>query len=128
MTGRGYAWSSTYLAAKTIHPKLLAFESLIYVILCNIGYLGLLIWIIFSIKYLKFIKPIKNEPKKMALLTLFVVYISYSCITGEYNYMKYFMIFFVVILANFNNNLSNNKYETKNHRTLSSPISSIQGE
>lgn len=31
---------------------------------------------------------------------LMVFYISYSCITGEYGYMKYFLIFYILMLCN----------------------------
>ena len=125
LTGKGYAWSSNYMATKSTHPKLLAFESLLYVVLCNTGYLGLIIWILFSIKCVKFISGIKNRHESLALLALFVTYISYSCITGEYNYMKYFMIFYILILGYFEKNQSKKLYETKNYSTLFTPISSI---
>lgn len=100
-TGKGYGWTTDYMEKYSSHPVLLSFESLVYVVLCNTGAFGILIWGIFSLMFLKYVFSIINKKKQIAIFMLFLLYISYSCITGEYGYMKYFMIFYVVTLASF---------------------------
>ncbi|GAE86262.1 hypothetical protein GGR06_004061 [Bacteroides reticulotermitis] len=97
--GKGYAWSYEYMSRFVVHPKLLCFESLLFVVLCNTGVLGVIVWGIFGILYLKSITNVRDKAKQMLLLSLFIFYIAFSCITGEYNYMKYFMLFYVFALG-----------------------------
>lgn len=132
LCGLGYGWTGYYQSLKGDHPVCLAFESLIFMIICNQGILGFIIWAILIVKYLKVNK--KYVSKDIPVVSsLIVFYICYSCITGEYGYMINFLIFYTLILGENtiekSENLNrNNKYETKNHRALSSSISSISGE
>lgn len=125
--GLGYGWTDYYLNKNESHPICLAFESLLYVIICNSGILGIILWIYMIIKYF-----ITNKNMKLIELpivnALMVFYISYSVITGEYGYMKYFLIFYAVFLGeafeyNKTNIKENGKKNTSNSN-VPSPISS----
>lgn len=97
--GLGYGWTGYYQSLKGDHPVCLAFESLIYVIICNSGIFGFFLWTYMVVKYLKINRRMKlNENVLFECLMMF--YISYSCITGEYGYMKTFLIFYILMLCN----------------------------
>lgn len=98
-TGKGYGWVAYYMKTKGDHPVILAFESLIYVVLCNNGYLGVLIWIIFVIGLFKMKWP--NKELRVFVPTLFITYIGYSCITGEYGYLRFTLIIYVMMLIHY---------------------------
>lgn len=107
--GKGFGWTGYYRENFGDHPVILAFESLIFVILCNNGILGFFIWglLIYLI--------IKNNHKAkltdpIIADTILVFYISYSCITGEYGYMQYYLLFYVCL---FFEDLSNKKKNAK---------------
>lgn len=106
--GKGYAWVSWYKANFGDHPVMLAFESLIYVVLCNSGFIGLCIWAVFLIKLFKNTTQITgNKEIIIYSVTLMAYYLAYSVITGEYGYMKYLILFYIFILLEdktFNNN------------------------
>lgn len=97
--GLGYGWTMYYLGLNGSHPVCLSFESLIYVIICNFGLFGFVIWAYLIFKYL-----ITNRKMRLRDNVLFdclmVFYISFSCITGEYGYMKLFLIFYILMLCN----------------------------
>ena len=95
--GNGYAWTTFYRENMGLHPTMLAFESLLIVVLCNSGFVGLIVWIIMLFIYYRLIRNKLDSYKFHLLLTLLVLYITYSLITGEYGYLKYFMIFYVII-------------------------------
>ena len=97
--GLGYGWTGYYQSLKGDHPVCIAFESLIYVIICNSGIFGFFLWAYMVVKYLKINRRMKlNE--NVLFDCLMVYYLSYSCITGEYGYMKLFLIFYVLMLCN----------------------------
>ena len=97
--GLGYGWTGHYLSLKGVHPVCLCFESLIYVIICNFGLFGFVIWTFMVIKYMKVNRKMRlSEPVLFDCIMVF--YIIYSCITGEYGYMKLFLIFYVLMLCN----------------------------
>lgn len=97
--GLGYGWTGYYQSLKGYHPVCIAFESLIYVIICNSGIFGFFLWAYMVVKYLKINRRMKlNE--NVLFDCLMVYYLSYSCITGEYGYMKLFLIFYVLMLCN----------------------------
>lgn len=97
--GKGYAWNFYYQRLHGDHPVLLAFESLIFMVLCNSGFCGIVIWGIFV--FLLFRTAVRCCGREfMWIETLTVFYITYSCITGEYEYMKLFAIFYTIMLAN----------------------------
>ena len=102
--GRGYSWTSHYTSLHESHPVLLSFESLIFVVLCNTGYAGVIIWAVTLLIFLYQTSKYANKDKQVAALILFASYIAFSCITGEYGYMRYFMVFYVIILTMFEDN------------------------
>lgn len=127
--GKGYGWVTYYHQLKGDHPVILSFESLLFVVLCNYGFLGLLIWILVFIRVIKkcFKSNITKE-KSVMLVVLTATYLAYSLITGEYGYMKFYLIFFVLIFVDSTNGvltIKKKKNESKSYSVLSSPISSF---
>lgn len=94
LQGKGYDWSNVYLNLHQVHPKLLAFESLIYVVLCNTGIVGVCLWTRLIIKIKQYCNIIKNQDFSLFIISISVYYLAYSCITGEYGYMEYYLIYF----------------------------------
>ena len=98
--GNGYGWTDYYKENFGDHPVILAFESLIYVVLCNSGYIGIGIWVFFFVKlFFNTKKIISNSHIVVYVLTLFTYYLSYTVITGEYGYMKFAVLFYTLILV-----------------------------
>ena len=101
--GKGYDWVGYYKTNFGDHPVMLAFESLSYVVLCNSGFLGVVIWVVFLIRlYQSMKRNVKNKETLIMVLVLMAYYLAYSMITGEYGYMKYFMLFYTLILLEDN--------------------------
>lgn len=101
--GKGYDWVGYYETNFGDHPVMLAFESLSYVVLCNSGFLGVVIWVVFLIRlYQSMKRNVKNKETLIMVLVLMAYYLAYSMITGEYGYMKYFMLFYTLILLEDN--------------------------
>lgn len=96
-TGKGFGWTGYYKSIYGDHPVMLSFESLIYVVLCNSGIIGVLLWICMCTKISKYNS--QKVDSYVLLNTLLVFYIGYSCITGEYGYMQFFIIFYVLMLG-----------------------------
>ena len=97
--GKGYGWTGYYLSQhEEGHPTMIAFESLIIVILCNTGIIGILLWLVMGIIIVKYNNR-HNRPIAALLNSLFTFYIAYACITGEYGYMQYFIIFYILMLG-----------------------------
>lgn len=96
--GLGYSWTTYYQSLYGNHPVCLAFESLLYVIICNFGIAGFVIWgtLALLIIWNNFKFDLKE---KVVVDALFVFYVAYSAITGEYGYMKLFLIFYVLLLG-----------------------------
>ena len=98
--GKGYTWTSVYMATNTTHPVLLCFESLIFTVLCNNGLVGALIWSMFLISFYRMVKNMHvGISLQCMFLSLFVFYIFYSIITGDYGYLAYFMLYYAVALG-----------------------------
>lgn len=98
LVGKGYSWSNIYMAQNGAHAVLLSFESLIFVILCNSGLFGLCIWGYFVYDMLKRNKRLCGK-KAVIVNSCIVFYLAYSCIIGEYGYMKMFSLFYILMLA-----------------------------
>lgn len=96
--GKGYEWNKYYLNIKGDHPILLAFESLIFVVLCNGGLVGLGIWGVFVLLVLRTNKRMMGRDRVLYDSLLFF-YISYCCITGEYGYMKLYALFYTLMIC-----------------------------
>lgn len=111
LQGKGFGWTDYYTKLHDgNHPIILAFESLIYVILCNSGFIGVVLWGVIILKIMRYNMRFQRETSAL-LDSLLVFYIAYSCITGEYGYMRFFIIFYVLMLGE---NLLNNPRFVKN--------------
>lgn len=100
MVGKGYEWTSYYMEKYGDHPVLLSFESLIFIVLCNSGILGLLIWTTFFILLFRtHRKLLLGNHDIYSLDTMIIIYLSYTMGTGEYDYLKFFAIFYTYMLA-----------------------------
>ncbi len=108
LVGLGYGWTTNYISIHTTHPVIWVFESLLYVILCNNGFLGIGVWVIMGILYFRHISARYNRNGISLLLTLLLAYLTYSLITGEYGYMRYFLVFYCLILAGLERNIEYN--------------------
>ncbi len=112
--GLGYNWTQNYITVHGEHPILLAFESLIYMVLCNNGFAGLAIWIVMLYLYYKKVKRSFKFSFSTYLLVLMIVYILYTLVTGDYGYMKFLLIFYSIMWmqgkhVSFNSRCSINK-------------------
>ncbi len=96
--GKGYGWTNFYLTLHDGHPTMLYFESLIIVVLCNSGMLGVVLWIVMAILIVTY-NNWSERPIAALLNSMFVFYIAYACITGEYGYMQYFILFYILMLG-----------------------------
>ena len=99
--GKGYNWTQYYISTRGGHPRMLYFESLIIVILCNAGIIGFFIWGLLFYKLISNIQKysMNKFDSKVILILLSTYYLVYSSITGEYGYMKYFILFYSLILS-----------------------------
>ena len=95
--GLGYNWTGYYKSIHGDHPVCLAFESLIYVAVCNGALVGCLLWIYLIIAVM--VNNVRLTNNSALLNTALVFWIAYACITGEYGYMKTFLIFYVLMLG-----------------------------
>lgn len=113
--GKGFGWHKYYQDTYGNHPTIYAFESLIFVVLCDSGILGIIIWIGLIILVIRNNHKLKlNDP--IVSDALLVYYIAYSCITGEYGYMQYYLLFYICLVAeNRITNNNNNKVAILNH-------------
>lgn len=91
--GNGYDWSGYYLAKNHIHPKLLGFESVILSLICNCGFVGVSIWAFCCLYYFAYMAKIYDKNEVVDLRMLFIGYLAYSMVTGDYGYMKFLFIF-----------------------------------
>lgn len=105
--GNGYQWTQFYMEKYIEHPVLLCFESLIFVILCNSGFIGVFLWAFFFFLLFKNNKQYRKSDC-ILLNTMVVFYFGYCCITGEYGYMKVFILFYIILLAEIDNRLRAN--------------------
>lgn len=113
--GKGYGWNRYYQKNNGDHPVLLAFESLLFVILCNNGLLGFIVWFIYFVIYYKYVNSrFLNLKEKTLFKSIMCFYIIFSFITGEYEYMWFFVLFFTFMLSECGN--------SPNHLQLTSTI------
>ena len=96
--GLGYGWTDYYLRLNVSHPICLGFESLLFVIICNSGIIGIILWMYMVMRFFLVNKSLKLR-KLVVINSLMVFYISYSFITGEYAYMKTFLLFFTLMIG-----------------------------
>ena len=109
--GKGYGYNSYYWSIHGTHPRLYSFESIVFVILCNYGLVGFLIWGVMFYKMFKFSKQTQEKSLKLFIMLLITYYISFTCITGEYGYMKYFLLFYSLLIIK---RQTQHKFQNKN--------------
>lgn len=98
--GKGIGWTGWYIDKYGGHPQALYFESLLFSVMCNMGIAGILIWIVFSISYIRTVNHyITEKSKRTILYSLFIFYITYTGITGDYGYLTLLAVFYVVIMG-----------------------------
>ena len=97
--GNGFYWTEYYMSTSGNTMVVRAFESLVFVVLGNWGILGVCLWTYAWIKQIKFCG------KHLYSVLLIVSFLAYTTITGLYDYMNIFSIFFVVIYCNENKNI-----------------------
>lgn len=96
--GKGFGWHLYYMETMGSHPIMLCFESLIYIILCDNGMMGVVFWIAFIMLYL-YITERTSKEDRILFNSLLLFYLVYCCLTGEYNYLRLFMLFYVIMMA-----------------------------
>ncbi|MDR3060370.1 MAG: O-antigen ligase family protein [Prevotella sp.] len=97
--GKGYGWTTYYISKNFTHPVILAFESLIFVVICDHGIAGIFIWIIFAFMLFLIPRNILKTRKKYLVDGLIVFFFAFSLITGLYSYLVNFSLFYVILLA-----------------------------
>ena len=65
-------------------------------VMCNLGIAGIILWIWLIKNILRYNESYDD---KIYLDSILVFYICYSCITGDYGYMKLFLIFYILMLG-----------------------------
>lgn len=112
--GRGYGWNGYYLSLNGDHPVLLAFESLLFIVVCNSGIIGSFLWILFFIYlYKSHRKILSNKDDILLIDSLVVVYAAYSIGTGEYGYLSFFAIYYTFLVSYLLNYDGDNKKQNQ---------------
>lgn len=103
--GKGFGWTTYYNMKFGDHPVLLAFESYIFVLICNWGLVGFAAWIAFLLKIYTQLKKLylQDIDKKHILMVLFAAHYGYICITGDYAYTMFLTFFYALIYLNLLN-------------------------
>lgn len=100
LEGKGYSWTAYYCSTNGPHPVCWAFESLFFYLLCNNGLIGIALWVYMMYIIIKSNKKYSLEQKSI-LNTLLFFYLIYTLVTGEYGYMKYYLLFSTLISSEF---------------------------
>lgn len=96
--GKGIGWTGWYLTKYDGHPQALYFESLLFSVLCNMGIVGIILWIVLGYMYCHTInRNIMDKGNKAILYALLVYYLAYTGITGDYGYLPQFVLMFTVL-------------------------------
>ena len=96
LIGKGFNWDSDYTVSNGPHPTIKGFESVIFSVLCNNGLLGIAIWLLFCV-YMLFLKKWPNKELQTIMPVLFAIYLVYIIVTGEFNYLKLFLLIYTLI-------------------------------
>ena len=108
LIGNGFSWNTYYMNINGDHPVLLAFESLLFVVLCNSGFVGILLWIYFFFNILrKRIYMLKQD--KIYLQMLLFAYLGFALLTGEYDYLQQLAIYYSFLYSYLKYDCSINK-------------------
>jgi O-antigen ligase len=98
--GKGYGWSIYYMNKYDFHPTILCFESIFFSVLCNSGFIGLCIWIIFFYLFFKLQRKILIMKKDIHIMdTMLLVYVAYVIGTGVHGYFAPFSVYYTFILC-----------------------------
>lgn len=98
--GKGHMWHENYMMKNGTHPIILAFESLVFIIICDYGIFGFFIYgIMLLILFYTIKKHINDSWNRLLLKCYIVFYLSYSTITGDYAYMKMMLVFFYLTFS-----------------------------
>ena len=97
LLGKGYGWSRDYIIQNENHPVLLGFESIVFVVLCNNGLVGVFLYGLFVYLYFYYIKKNIQESNVPIFFSLVVFYLAYEVITGEFAF-QHFMLFYTLFL------------------------------
>lgn len=117
--GKGYSWDTYYIQNHGDHPVILSFESIAFSILCDGGYLGVLIFLAFLIYLFKRTSQIcKNREVLICALMVITYYLSYSLITGDYRYMVFMILFYVLTIINGNEKQTHENSMVRSINTL----------
>jgi hypothetical protein len=102
LQGKGYSWSLWYHLNHSEHPVIQGFESLLFMVLCNSGIIGLILWTIFFISLIHTSRKLVKMKKEANIVNCLIIgYFSFSLITGDYGYIKFFMIYYALSLGIF---------------------------
>lgn len=116
LVGKGFGWNNYYQSINGDHPILLAFESIIFILICNTGFIGILIWAFFFVLLFKLQRNIlKKMPDVFLMDSFLIIYILYTIGTGDYGYTQIFSFYYTYLLAFLFNNqrlLVTNQYIT----------------
>jgi signal transduction histidine kinase len=81
------------------HPVIWSFESLIFVVICDHGFLGILIYLIFFLLLLNVQRQFLKSRENILLVDLLVIFFfSYAVGTGEYGYMIFFALYYIFLM------------------------------
>jgi len=134
--GKGYGWTTNYLATKGDHPVMYTFESLIFVVLCNSGIIGCVLWVSFFLAIRKINRFFLKKQDVHILNVFLITYIVFAVLTGEYGYLKIFAVYYtflfsyLYLLSNDNEVKTRfrRKIKSQGNRILPAPVPSDQGE
>lgn len=108
LIGNGFSWNTYYMNINGDHPVLLAFESLLFVVLCNSGFVGILLWMHFFFNMSrKGIYMLKRD--YVYLQMLLFAYLGFALLTGEYDYLQQLAIYYSILYSYLKYDCSINK-------------------
>lgn len=100
LVGKGHMWHEYYLVKFEEHPVIFGFESLLFIIICDYGMFGFFIYGIMLLILLQTQnKYIKGSLDRLTLNCYIVFYLSYCILTGDYSYMKIWLIFYYLTFS-----------------------------
>jgi O-Antigen ligase len=100
LVGKGYGWTGWYQETFGPHPVMLDFESLIIVILCEGGIIGMCIWTLFFIFLFRLNRKLLVSREDISFAdTLIIVYLAYAIGTGDYGYIEIFSFFYALLIC-----------------------------
>ncbi len=100
LQGKGYDWHVYYSSSKGNHPTIRAFESLIFIVLCDSGIVGVLVWTFFFIMLIRNSQKVLNNRNNILLLNTYVItFLAYTLGTGFYNYFVFFVPYYFFLMG-----------------------------